>query len=201
MESQEQLIYQGRPPVDDAGKEHKRRWHTLPLGLLAVVVVALMSSLVLFKIVLFKGPSDKSNTTVSTFTSLRVPPASTTRVTRASPEPPSLPTSPEHRHALPHHHTSKNDCDAPSCRAVAQWLRSELDFNIDPCDHFYKYVCNKYRGGWNVFSDGYTTHRLGIRAIVENTENIPPTNQLSWQKAAAMYRACLYFVSSYDPED
>ncbi|KAL3196059.1 hypothetical protein MRX96_045372 [Rhipicephalus microplus] len=112
-----------------------------------------MSSLVLFKIVLFKGPSDKSNTTVSTFTSLRVPPASTTRVTRASPEPPSLPTSPEHRHALPHHHTSKNDCDAPSCRAVAQWLRSELDFNIDPCDHFYKYVCNKYRGGWNVFSD------------------------------------------------
>ncbi|KAL1476178.1 hypothetical protein MTO96_018755 [Rhipicephalus appendiculatus] len=40
---------------------------------------------------------------------------------------------------------------------------------------------------------------MGIRDVVESSK-IPPSNQLSWQKAAAMYSACLSFVTSNQPE-
>ncbi|KAL3225775.1 hypothetical protein MRX96_049115, partial [Rhipicephalus microplus] len=29
---------------------------------------------------------------------------------------------------------------------MAITLRSQLDYGVDPCNDFYKYVCKKYRG-------------------------------------------------------
>ncbi|KAH6933937.1 hypothetical protein HPB50_019129 [Hyalomma asiaticum] len=45
-----------------------------------------------------------------------------------------------------------NDCTGPLCRVLAQWIRSNLDYDVDPCTDFYRHVCGRYRGG-DVFDD------------------------------------------------
>ncbi|KAL1468172.1 hypothetical protein MTO96_041658 [Rhipicephalus appendiculatus] len=69
MESEEQLLYKERSSVDDAGKGQERRWNSLSLAVLAVVVTVLLSSLLLFACVVSKGSSSKTIPTVETFTS------------------------------------------------------------------------------------------------------------------------------------
>ncbi|KAH7987796.1 hypothetical protein HPB51_026531 [Rhipicephalus microplus] len=77
-------------------------------------------------------------------------------------------------------------------------IREKLDYSVDPCEDFYKFVCNTFRGH-NEFSQAQDSVRLFtlMRLIVPL---IPESNQNSWQKAAGMYHACLNFVSSYEPE-
>ncbi|KAH7957580.1 hypothetical protein HPB52_020438 [Rhipicephalus sanguineus] len=39
-----------------------------------------------------------------------------------------------------------DECVSPLCRYVGNLLRSKLDFGVDPCNNFYKYVCGKFTG-------------------------------------------------------
>ncbi|KAH7956284.1 hypothetical protein HPB52_007878 [Rhipicephalus sanguineus] len=37
-------------------------------------------------------------------------------------------------------------CTTSDCHFVSQWLRAKLDFTVDPCQDFYRYVCGSFRG-------------------------------------------------------
>ncbi|KAL1475204.1 hypothetical protein MTO96_037469, partial [Rhipicephalus appendiculatus] len=83
-------------------------------------------------------------------------------------------------------------------RSLGQKIREKLDYSVDPCNDFYKFVCNSYRG-YSEFENAQKSVYLytQLRLIVPY---IPESNQSSWQKAAGMYHACLNFVASYEPE-
>ncbi|XP_075744734.1 neprilysin-like isoform X2 [Rhipicephalus microplus] len=91
-----------------------------------------------------------------------------------------------------------NECSSCACRTLGQQIREKLDKSVDPCNDFYKFVCNYFRGT-NEFKNAQ--HAVNfftqLRLIVPY---IPDSNQLSWQKAAGMYHACLNFASAYEPE-
>ncbi|KAL1415632.1 hypothetical protein MTO96_029119 [Rhipicephalus appendiculatus] len=81
---------------------------------------------------------------------------------------------------------------------MAYLLRQKIDYTVSPCDDFYKHICGKYRG-YSTFIDVQNNIDISIQTSLLNSK-IPASNQLSWQKAAAMYRACISFTSSYQPE-
>ncbi|KAL1476174.1 hypothetical protein MTO96_018751 [Rhipicephalus appendiculatus] len=90
------------------------------------------------------------------------------------------------------------ECTSLSCRSLGQWIRAKLDYSVDPCKDFYAYVCNTFRG-----RDEFTHIHELIRLFTELrllVPFVPESNQLSWQKATGMYRACLNFVSSFKSE-
>ncbi|KAL3261289.1 hypothetical protein MRX96_046169, partial [Rhipicephalus microplus] len=94
--------------------------------------------------------------------------------------------------------SDSNDCTGPTCRLLAYRLRETIDYTVSPCDDFYKHVCGKYRG-YSTFADVQRDLDLSIRSYLLKSR-IPKSNQLSWQKAAAMYHACISYTSSYEPE-
>ncbi|KAL3246215.1 hypothetical protein MRX96_057831 [Rhipicephalus microplus] len=77
-------------------------------------------------------------------------------------------------------------------------LRIKLDYNVNPCTDFYKFVCNSFSG-----KDEFVHIKESLRrTTLEDLQNtvVPPYNQNAWEKAAAMYQACVSFASSYMPE-
>ncbi|KAL3260993.1 hypothetical protein MRX96_046201 [Rhipicephalus microplus] len=77
-------------------------------------------------------------------------------------------------------------------------LRIKLDYNVNPCTDFYKFVCNSFSG-----KDEFVHVKESLRrTTLEDLQNtvVPPSNQNAWEKAAAMYQACVYFASSCMPE-
>ena len=40
--------------------------------------------------------------------------------------------------------TNKSVCSSKACSSIAQSLLNDIDQQIDPCDDFYGYVCNKW---------------------------------------------------------
>ncbi|KAL3221727.1 hypothetical protein MRX96_050201, partial [Rhipicephalus microplus] len=131
---------------------------------------------------------------------LNVPKSSVLDVTRPSRVPRSQGTTalPETRHHIASYSRPDTACGGCRCRSLGQWIRAKLDHSVDPCQDFYAFVCNTFRGN-DEFTQTQDSIRLFtfIRLIVPL---IPESNQNSWQKAAGMYHACLNFVSSYEPE-
>ncbi|KAL3252521.1 hypothetical protein MRX96_054883 [Rhipicephalus microplus] len=152
---------------------------------------------------MFSDKSEDDTSKVDTLPSLYVPEISVPRGTPPS-EQPGLPgtnasvTSPKDRREVPSPLPSVNECSTCGCRTLGQQIREKLDYSVDPCNDFYKFVCNSFRGH-SEFDNAqeavylYTQLRLTVPFI-------PDTNQLSWQKAAGMYHACLTFMAEYEPE-
>ncbi|KAL3225780.1 hypothetical protein MRX96_049109 [Rhipicephalus microplus] len=42
--------------------------------------------------------------------------------------------------------SGKPECTGIICRVLASRLRKKLDYSVDPCKDFYKFVCNTFRG-------------------------------------------------------
>ncbi|KAL1467500.1 hypothetical protein MTO96_026020, partial [Rhipicephalus appendiculatus] len=92
----------------------------------------------------------------------------------------------------------KNECTGSLCRFLAEWLRYSIDYTVDPCKDFYKYVCASFKGH-NMFKHVATAIDVSTLTDLISAE-FPTSNQLSWQKAAAMYQSCMSFTSSYRTE-
>ncbi|KAL1421099.1 hypothetical protein MTO96_023453 [Rhipicephalus appendiculatus] len=91
-------------------------------------------------------------------------------------------------------------CTTERCHFLAQWLRQKLDFNVDPCEDFYRYVCSAY--DWpapNVFEE---TARSMISIIIAAAyaARVPATGQSAWQKAVGIFQACLSLAESKQSE-
>ncbi|KAH6933936.1 hypothetical protein HPB50_019128 [Hyalomma asiaticum] len=83
-------------------------------------------------------------------------------------------------------------------RDTATWIRSNLDHNIDPCNDFYRHVCAKFRGH-DVFLQIEKAQEIAIKSLLM-TPDLPVYFQRPWQKAAAMYQACVSFASTFYPQ-
>ncbi|KAL1442735.1 hypothetical protein MTO96_007753 [Rhipicephalus appendiculatus] len=160
------------------------------LGLVCLFAFALKASM----------QSQDVTATVDTIPSLYVAKTSTHPVT-----PPlhakntSVTTTPEDRHNVPSSRPVTNECSTCPCRSLAQQIREKLDYSIDPCNDFYKFVCNTFRGK-NEFIHARESIRLFtlLRLVVPY---IPESNQLSVAESSrACTMPCLNFVASYKPE-
>ncbi|KAL1476176.1 hypothetical protein MTO96_018753 [Rhipicephalus appendiculatus] len=149
---------------------------------------------------MFANQSQDVSTTMNTLPPLNVPKASELNVTRPRRDPRSHGTTalPVTRHQVPSYPRPDSACGGCHCRSLGQSIRAKIDHSVDPCKDFYAYVCNTFRG-YDEFTHAQDSIRLYtlLRLIVPL---IPESNQLSWQKAAGMYHACLNFASSYKLE-
>lgn len=55
-------------------------------------------------------------------------------------------TFPDRGHLVPTPGLGENACTGPLCRFLAEWLRHSIDYTVDPCKDFYKYVCASFKG-------------------------------------------------------
>ncbi|KAL3246218.1 hypothetical protein MRX96_057834 [Rhipicephalus microplus] len=92
----------------------------------------------------------------------------------------------------------EDECVGPACLELSSTLRSKLDFTVDLCYDFYQYVCGKF-APMDTFSEVANTIKAGEIAVLKSRK-VPASNQTAIQKAAAMYKACVSFASSYMPE-
>ncbi|KAL1421517.1 hypothetical protein MTO96_023079 [Rhipicephalus appendiculatus] len=189
----------------DSGEDDKRCRITIFLTILIVLLLGLLCCiLVLTYLVTQQSPVKDVITQVDALAPLHVPETQAPRATRPRQEPlplarnTSATTPPEQRHLVPSSHLEGDECVGSLCRYVANKLRSELDFDVDPCYDFYKFVCGKFRGT-SVALQVQESITIGTFAELISTE-APSSKQSAFQKAAAMYQACVSFASSYQAE-
>ncbi|XP_075744117.1 uncharacterized protein LOC142802918 [Rhipicephalus microplus] len=104
-----------------------------------------------------------------------------------------LPLSPSHY--LPQRPSySPGVCTSSRCRFAAQWIRSKLDPTKNPCKDFYSYVCGTHRGYSTMNQVAINIEQQSVKWLTET--KVPRSNQRSWEKAAGLYQACLYFLKS-----
>ncbi|XP_065289054.1 uncharacterized protein [Dermacentor albipictus] len=104
---------------------------------------------------------------------------------------PTVETTPAVAVVAPSSASKSTDCGTTDCHFVAQWLRTKLDFNEDPCKDFSRFVCGTYKGpGSNPFNQVKMTMKNMTISAAYATK-VPAKNQSSWQKAAGMFQACL----------
>ncbi|XP_075744157.1 neprilysin-1-like [Rhipicephalus microplus] len=204
MKSQDRLLNRYRLPQTDAGEAEMRHQTTIFLTSLIVLLVGVLSCIFLLKYLLTEQRPVENVITVDTLSHLHVPKAQVPRVTRTMKESSTLPintsvtTTPEPRHLVPSSHIVEDECVGVLCRYMAITLRSQLDYGVDPCNDFYKYVCKKYRGT-SIVLQIQETIRMETYLKLKFTE--PPLhNQTAFQKAAAMYKSCVAFASSHQTE-
>ncbi|KAL1482969.1 hypothetical protein MTO96_033453, partial [Rhipicephalus appendiculatus] len=142
---------------------------------------------------------------VDTLASLQVPKTSAPDIRPPSEDrPPSLATIaseatlPTPGFIFPFPVPFSRECATPLCESVATHIREKVDYSVDPCKDFYKYVCGKFRGE-DEFSHLKYSSRITTLNYLQNAM-VPPSNQRPWEKAAAMFQACVSFASSYLPE-
>ncbi|XP_070389918.1 neprilysin-1-like isoform X4 [Dermacentor albipictus] len=88
-------------------------------------------------------------------------------------------------------------CTTNDCKVLAQWLRVKLDQKFDPCDDFYQFVCDDYQGTITTSKITEDVTKAALSAARAST--VPPTGQSAWQKATALFKACVtMFYSKRD---
>ncbi|KAL1476173.1 hypothetical protein MTO96_018750, partial [Rhipicephalus appendiculatus] len=192
-------------PINEEETVERHTCHGINLYLVFLLAVGLgLICCLLFFGFIFSNQSQDESTMVDTLLPIYVPRATELGVTRPSQEHrlhgtnTSTTALPDRRHNLPTFRPVNNECAECPCRSLAQQIRAKLDYGVDPCEDFYAYVCNTFRG-----KDEFTHNRESIRVYAQLRliiPLIPESNQLSWQKAAGMYHACLNLASSYEPE-
>ncbi|KAH6933942.1 hypothetical protein HPB50_019134 [Hyalomma asiaticum] len=83
-------------------------------------------------------------------------------------------------------------CATDDCEHLADWLRLKVDQNMDPCDDFYRFVCDDYENLLPFVNLEFDINRISISAA--QATSIPAVRQSAWEKAVALFRACLAFV-------
>ncbi|KAL3252959.1 hypothetical protein MRX96_054723 [Rhipicephalus microplus] len=151
VESQEEVLYKNRLPEDVMEEGLGRYWIMSTLVLMSAVVLGLCCSLLLF-VMIFSEQSAKADcTTVDTLASFY---SKRTRMHIITSQMRTTPshlrntsvTYPDQGQVVPTSRSGKNICTGPLCRFLAEWLRHSIDYTVDPCDDFYKYVCASFRG-------------------------------------------------------
>ncbi|KAH6921479.1 hypothetical protein HPB50_001337 [Hyalomma asiaticum] len=95
---------------------------------------------------------------------------------------------------------SASVCNTDECRSLSERLRVQLKFTADPCDDFYDFVCGKYWGHVEgALSEAEALIRSATIAAIEGA-TVPATGQTAWQKAAALFKACMTLASSHRSE-
>ncbi|KAH6932805.1 hypothetical protein HPB50_009643 [Hyalomma asiaticum] len=183
-------LYKARLPKEFPVEGHERRWPMLFLTVLPAVALGLVLFLAYMALKWFP---EKDAATVDTLPALHYTKPSVTMIT-----PPrgefllrlrnlSGTAVPEHGHVFPSPQSSEDECSDPACRSVAQWMRSHIDFNVDPCNDFYKYVCGSFRG-----SDTFNqTIEIVKWMISMNLDFINTTRLLSVNPVEVMVRGSL----------
>ncbi|KAL3224583.1 hypothetical protein MRX96_049475, partial [Rhipicephalus microplus] len=144
------LVYEHQVQGDGNEKINGFRWTYLYINLLLAVGVGLFSCVLLLERI-SSYQSEDDTTTVDTLPYLSVPEISVSGVTRPPEEPrvrttnASL-TTPLDPHNVPTPLRPDYYCSSCACRSLAQQIRGKLDYNVDPCNDFYKFVCNSFRG-------------------------------------------------------
>ncbi|KAL1415635.1 hypothetical protein MTO96_029122 [Rhipicephalus appendiculatus] len=204
MESEEHPSYNSRQAEDDAKEEDKPGWMASSMVSLLAVGLGLLCSLIVFAFVLTAQSSRNETTTVYTWSSHHFPKVASPRITPRSNRTPHLLTNTSgNARAHPVNLLKgglpiRSECQTTYCHKVSDWLRTKLDYSVDPCKDFYKFVCNSFRGQ-DAFIHIKEQLRMTTLAGLQNTV-VPPYKQLAWEKAAAMYQACVSFASMYQPE-
>ncbi|KAL1466302.1 hypothetical protein MTO96_026777 [Rhipicephalus appendiculatus] len=199
---EERLLYKGRTVHHDTEEDSVGWLTSMTLTCILAVVLFLFCIIYALAFVLSRE-SQKDATTVDITDYFAVPRASPSMVTPPQQNHRPLVTNTASTTQDPHYVAPtpsmvQSVCTGSLCRLLVYQLMSKLDYSVDPCKDFYKFVCNTFRGQ-NEFSHLQQNIKLTTITILSKAE-LPESNQLSWQKAAAMYQACVSFASAAIPE-
>ncbi|KAL1442734.1 hypothetical protein MTO96_007752 [Rhipicephalus appendiculatus] len=143
-------VYKRQLPEDGSEERQEYQWINLYLVLLLVVEMGLFCSLFVLGF-MSSNQSEGNTTAVDTLPSLYVSEISVPGVTHRSEEP-GLPgttgsaTSSQDPHNVPTPLQPVYECSTCPCQTLGQQIREKLDYSVDPCKDFYKFVCNSFRG-------------------------------------------------------
>ncbi|XP_065289075.1 uncharacterized protein [Dermacentor albipictus] len=168
------------------------RWIVLCITLWLAAVVGVLAGILLSTLLLSEWSTYDAATTVDTLEAFYVGKKPAPNITRSPDESiapahivPSRPASFSARAGV---------CGGLHCALVAYWLRAKLDYTVDPCRDFFRFVCNTFRGH-DQFSEIINDIKISTISLLKDSR-IPSSNQVSWQKAAGMFRACASFLKS-----
>ncbi|KAL1421516.1 hypothetical protein MTO96_023078 [Rhipicephalus appendiculatus] len=201
--SQEEALYDGHFPEHGPQDGRKRDSTNLTLTFLLAVGLGLCCSMVLLVVIFSRQSADTDFTKLDTLAFLHVPKTSAPSVTSPSGTTSShfkntSVTFPDRGHLIPSTGLGENLCTGSLCRFLAEWLRYSIDYTVDPCQDFYKYVCASFRGTDTL---KHVENAIEISSLTDLLiAEFPSSNQLSWQKAAALYQSCMSFTSAYRTE-
>lgn len=90
-------------------------------------------------------------------------------------------------------------CTTNECLRTASSLKSSIDFNVDPCDDFYKFACGKWseehpnHGWWKSFSSFTTiSERVAIASLnALTTEDSNSSEPQAIKKSKDFFKSCL----------
>ncbi|KAL1447460.1 hypothetical protein MTO96_044283, partial [Rhipicephalus appendiculatus] len=134
------------------GNENRNGYRFINLYLISLLAVGVgLLFCILVLAFMFSNQSEDDTTKVDTLPSLYIPEISVPGVTRPSEQPRlhtanASATTPQDPHNAPTPVRPDYDCSTCPCRSLAQRIREKVDYNVDPCQDFYKFVCNSFRG-------------------------------------------------------
>ncbi|XP_077523389.1 uncharacterized protein LOC144134325 [Amblyomma americanum] len=73
---------------------------------------------------------------------------------------------------------------------AAELINASLNWNYNPCDDFYRFVCSRFEGGIDALYKLTSYTKRAIREVLSATV-VPRKGQSATQKAAGMYQACV----------
>ncbi|XP_077564745.1 uncharacterized protein LOC144180240 [Haemaphysalis longicornis] len=83
----------------------------------------------------------------------------------------------------------RHRCTTPGCNALARMLDSSIDASVDPCDNFYRSVCNSRQSNKSVYAE-HLSHFIGeLTALLRDTRALTRNHTLP-ESAAQLYRSC-----------
>ncbi|XP_077508821.1 uncharacterized protein LOC144120309 [Amblyomma americanum] len=98
------------------------------------------------------------------------------------------PTTPIQSTATPGQGTA---CTTDDCQFMAQWLLAKVNPSIDPCDDFYGFVCGSFQGSATSALKDMKDAIIWKSISSAHAALVPATGQTAWQKAAALFQACV----------
>ncbi|XP_075746325.1 neprilysin-21-like [Rhipicephalus microplus] len=197
-ESEEHPLYNSWQAQDDSEEQHKPNWMTSWMVAVLALGLTLLCSVIAFAFVQTAPSFRNKATTADTRAPHHLVKSASSRITTTYKRTPLLTANASANPLLMADVPVRAECQTPYCHMLSGGLRIKLDYNVNPCTDFYKFVCNSFSG-----KDEFVHIKESLRrTTLEDLQNtvVPPYNQNAWEKAAAMYQACVSFASSYMPE-
>ncbi|XP_051164730.1 endothelin-converting enzyme 1-like [Leptopilina boulardi] len=89
-------------------------------------------------------------------------------------------------------------CETKECHSLAELIKKGMNYNVNPCNDFYSYVCGSWQSNypvpdgqknWNIYKINKEKRKFIIKEIIEKPLSSEDTKQLIFEKK--LYKSCM----------